>query len=390
VDYLPDSATSVFPGLNELISAPINDSNDPPPLGFLPMVYNFERIWGAAGQTMYNSGGPDIEAGQGNPNEAFNPEDNYPFLANVTNARKCSQGIVVFLTDSIQIIAGGPATSSFYTVEISDNIGLSSPNALDQYGGEIYFLAADSEGKMISVNLQLSNFGFPIGDKLAAFNASVTYLTVQQAGVDNCAFVTDGSTGWYRVNFYQVPGGFAGPGPVWSPFANITGGAQMVQSIEVTPGIKKVLVGPTPTTTTANGGAQILERNLTVYTDNQIEYDSYFIMGSLVLCNPGQLCLLKFLELDLSGINYQPQISYLLNEISGTFTEFTLAPQFDPPSLYGSTITPKSYSPNRYYFSGTGSLARCRHMQILIDFGITPNPDELFNMTIFGRIFAET
>jgi hypothetical protein len=127
-----------------------------------------------------------------------------------------------------------------------------------------------------------------------------------------------------------------------------------------------------------------------VYTDNGTEYDSYFIMGSLVLCNPGQLCLLKFLELDLSGINYQPQISYLLNEISGTFTEFTLAPQFDPPSLYGSTITPKSYSPNRYYFSGTGSLARCRHMQIMVEFGTTPNPDELFNMTIFGRIFAET
>jgi hypothetical protein len=254
VDYLPDSATNVFPGLNELISAPTNDQNDPPPAGFLPMVYNFERIWGASGQAMYNSGGPDIEAGQGNPNEAFNPEDNYPFLANVTNARKCSQGIVVWLTDSIQIIAGGPATSSFYTVEISDNIGLSSPNCVDQYAGELYFLAADSEGKMLSVNLQLSNFGFPIGDKLAAFNASGSYLTVQQAAVDNCLFIADGLTGAYRCNVFQVPGGFAGPGPVWSPFGAFSGGScQMVQSIEVTPGIKKVLVGPTPVATVLNG-----------------------------------------------------------------------------------------------------------------------------------------
>jgi hypothetical protein len=390
VDYLPDLPTNVFPGLNELISAPINDQNNPPPSNFLPMVYNFIRIWGASGQTMFNSGGPDIEAGQGNPNEAFNPGDNYPFLANVTNARKCSQGIVVFLTDSIQIIAGGPATSSFYTVEISDNIGLSSPNAIDQYGGEIYFFAADSEGKMISVNLQLSNFGFPIGDKFAAFNAADVYLTVQQANVDNCIFVTDGSTGWYRCNPYQVPGGYSGPGPVWSPFANITGGAQMVQSIEVTPGIKKVLVGPTPATTAANGGAQILERNLSVYTDGGVMYDSFFVLGSVMLCNPGQLCLLKFLEMDFSGVNYQPTISYLLNEISGAFTQFTLAPQFDPPSLYGSTLSPTSYSPNRYFFSGTGSLARARHMQIMVDFGITPNPDELFNLTIFGRIFVET
>jgi hypothetical protein len=389
VDFLPDLPTSVFPGLNELISAPVSDQNDPPPPNFLPMVYNFTRVWGAAGQIMYNSGGPDIEAGQGNPNEAFNPSDNYPFLANVTNARKCSQGIVVFLTDSIQIIAGGPATSSFYTVEISDNIGLLSPNALDQYGGEIYFFAADSEGKMISVNLQLSNFGFPIGDKFAAFNAAGVYLTVQQASVDNCIFVTDGSTGWYRANPYQVPGGYSGPGPVWSPFANITSGCQMVQSIEVIPGIKKVLVGPTPATTVANGGAQILERNLNVYTDSGIEYDAFFVMGSIMLCNPGQLAILKFLEMDLSGVNYQPQVSYLLNEISGSFTQFTLAPQFDPPSLYGSTLSPTSYSPNRYFFSGTGSLARARHMQILVDFGTTPNPDELFNLTIFGRLFVE-
>ena len=57
----------------------------------------------------------------------------------------------------------------------------------------------------------------------------------------------------------------------------------MVQSIEVTPGIKKVLVGPTPASTAANGGAQVLERNLNVYTDNGIEYDAWFVMGSIML-----------------------------------------------------------------------------------------------------------
>ena len=390
VDFLPDDPTSVFPGLNELISAPINDQNDPPPTGFLPMVYNFSRIWGADNQTMFNSGGPDIEAGQGNPNECFNPQDDYGFLASVTNARKCSQGIVVFLTDSIQVIAGGPATSSFYTVEVSDNIGLTSPNALDQYAGEIYFFAADSEFKIISVNLQLSNAGFPIGDKLANFNAANVYVAVQQAGVDNALYVTDGATGWYRCNVHQTPGGYSGPEPIWSPFANITNGCQMVQSIEVTPGIKKLLVGATPAYVAANGGAGILERNLGVYTDNGTMYDAFFVMGSIGLCQPGQLCILKFIEMDLSGFQYQPTVSYLLNEISGTFTQFTLAPQFDPPSLYGNTISPQSYSPNRYYFSGTGSLARARHMQLMVDFGETANGDEVYNVTIFGRLFVET
>ena len=75
--------------------------------------------------------------------------------------------------------------------------------------------------------------------------------------------------------------------------------------------------------------------------------------------------------------------------IAGTFTPFTTSPQFDPPSIYGTTGIPGSYSPNRYYFSSTKSLARCRHMQIKISFGRTSIGDELFNLTIFGRLMEE-
>jgi hypothetical protein len=158
----------------------------------------------------------------------------------------------------------------------------------------------------------------------------------------------------------------------------------MVQSVEVSPGIKKLLVG------SPNCSGQILERNLNLYTDNGTMYDAYFVMGSIMLAHPGQLCILKFLEGDFSGVKYQPTISYLLNEISGTFTAMSTVPQFDPPSLYGTSLSPQSYSPNRYYFSGTGSLARCRHLQIKVDFGETGNGDELFNLTIFGRLLVET
>jgi hypothetical protein len=34
-------------------------------------------------------------------------------------------------------------------------------------------------------------------------------------------------------------------------------------------------------------------------------------------------------------------------------------------------------------------LARARHLQIKVDYGKTPNPDELFNMTIMGRLMQE-
>jgi len=137
----------------------------------------------------------------------------------------------------------------------------------------------------------------------------------------------------------------------------------------------------------------ILERNLNVYTDNGTPYDAYFVMGSIALVHPGQIAVLKFIECDFSGKQYQPQVSYLLDDIAPTetnpFVNMPLIPVFDPPSLYGTTIIPGSYSPNRYYFSATGQLARCRHLQIRVDFGVTSNGDEVYDMTIFGRLFAE-
>jgi hypothetical protein len=389
-DYLPDvattSATGVqYPGLNELIPAPIDDSNDPPLSNFIPMVYNFQRIWGAGGpgsQQVLWSGGPDIVTG--NANEAYNPSDNYPYLAGITRIMKNSQGLIIFLTDSIQFIGGGPSTASFYTVDLATGIGLNNYNAADIYAGEIFFVSSDSQMKSINPSLALANLGFPIGDKIALLNSSTASVAVQQAGVDNAIYIADGSTGWWRCNPRQIPGGINGPEPVWSPFATITNGAGMVQSVEVSPGIKKLLVG------SPNCSGQILERNLNLYTDNGAMYDAYFVMGSIMLAHPGQLCILKFLEGDFSGVKYQPTISYLLNEISGTFTVMSTVPQFDPPSLYGTSLSPQSYSPNRYYFSGTGSLARCRHLQIKVDFGETSNGDELFNLTIFGRLLVET
>jgi hypothetical protein len=390
-DFLPQLANNLYPGLNSLISAPINHVNDPPASNFLPMVYNFQRIWGAEGQQVNFSEGPDIQVG--NPNEAFNPSDELPFLANVIRIVKNTQGLVVFLTNSIEIIAGGPLTASFFSVTLCPSVGLLSYNALDVHAGEIYFFSADNQFYAISPSLSLSRSGFPLGDQFAnlpssgisdtIWNASNVYVAVHQNGVDNGIYIADGSTGWYRVNPYQTPGGYQGPEPVWSPYANITNGCKMVQSVETAPGIKKLLVGP------ATGCNEILCRDLRVFTDNGVQYDAQFTIGSIMLVHPGQLAVLKFLEMDFSGKQFNPKISFLLNEIAGTFTPFLSLPVADPPSLYGTTIIPNSYTPARYYFSSTKSLARARHMQIRVDFGVTANPDELYNLTIYGRLMQE-
>jgi hypothetical protein len=398
-DFLPSIPTTIngvqYPGLNELIDAPVDGVFNPPPTGFLPMVYNFGRIWGSVGAVVYFSGGPDtIALGSGNPSATFNTADNFPYLATVIRLVKTSQGLIVFLTDGIDMLLGGPATGTFYDVSLAPGIGLGNYNGLDVYMGEIFFFSSDNQLMLLSPSLNASSFGFPLGDQFAnipssgvsdaTWTASTAYLAVLQAGIDNALFVANGSTGWYRCNPHQVPGAGQGPQPVWSPFAAITGGCKMVYTTEVSPGIKKLLVG----STTPN--EPILERSLTTFTDNGTEYDAFFVMGSLVLAYPGEIALLKFIELDASGVSFQPTISYLLDEISGTFTAFTAPPVFDPPTQYGTTVTPLSYSPNRYYFLGNASLARCRHMQIMVDLGTTSNGDEIYNLTINGRIMIET
>jgi hypothetical protein len=394
-DFLPSVANGTYPGLNILLPAPINGVNNPPLSSFLPMVYNFQRIWGANGQNVPFSGGPDTLVG--NPNEAFLLSDNLPFLAPVIRLVRTSQGIVTFLTDSIEMIGGGPQTSSFFSVTMAPGIGLTSYNAADVFAGEIYFFGSDNVFRVITPSLNVASFGFPIGDQLAnspsfgspdaTWTPANVYVAVLQNGTDNCIMLADGSTGWYRLNPHQVPGGFQGPEPIWSPFAAITGGAKMVQAVEISPGQKRLLVGPT-----TNGG-QILQRSTAVFTDNGTQYDAFFSMGSLTLAHPGQIALLRFLEFDFSGIGYKPTVSYLLNEISGTFTPFVNnvlgVPQLDPPEVYGATKSAGSYSPNRYYFAANNAIARCRHMQIKVDFGTTPNGDELYSMTVFGRFKSE-
>jgi hypothetical protein len=390
-DFLPDVPTSVFPGLNPLIPAPINHQNDPPPSSFRPMVYNFQRIWGSYLLQVNFSGGPDVVTG--NPNEAFILSDELPFLAPVQKLVRTPQGLIAMTTDSIELIAGGPQTLSFYTVQLSSGMGLSSFNAADVFAGETFFFSSDNQFYILSPSLSVSNFGFPLGDQFANLPSSgisdaiwdpaKVYVAVHQSGIDNCIIISDGVTGWYRLNPRQVPGAAQGPEPIWSPFAAITNGCQMVQSVEYTPGKKSLLVGSTLP------AKSVSKRTLGVYTDNGTQYDAFFLMGSIVLAHPGQLALLKFLEGDFSGNGFQPTISYLLNEIAGTFTTFTAVPIFDPPSLYGLRITPSSYSPNRYYFASNAKLARCRHLQIKVDYGFSPNGDEVYDLTIYGRILSE-
>jgi hypothetical protein len=267
-DYLPDVPTAVYPGLNILIPAPIADSNNPPPSGFLPMAWHFQRIWGGDQTVVDFSGGPDVVTG--NPQEAFNPILEFPFLSIVTDAIHTPAGLVVMLQTDIECIYGGPSTASFFSTTLCPGKGCLSFNAISTLGGETYMFTSDRQCLVMTPALQISRIGFPIGDKLVKFDASKVYLTVHDDGNDNAVILADGVTGFYRLNPHQVPQGDA----IWSPFRQIAGGCKMVQSITVAPGVNYLLIGSTSNNQT------ILRRDLTTWSDGVNNFVPLVELGS--------------------------------------------------------------------------------------------------------------
>jgi len=383
-DYLPDTPTSIYPGLDELVPAPIDDQNDPPPSNLIPQEYNFQRIWGISGNQVLFSGGPDTQVG--NPQSCWNPSDEFPFLSSPIRCVRTTQGLLVFTKNSIEIVRGGPETSSFYSVTLAPGIGLGNFNGLDSYAGEQYFMDTTGQLRVLSPTLSLTGAGHPIADQLLKFNPETAYVAFAELPNDVALYVGtgsstySGSTGWFRMAPRQIPGGLNGPEPTWSPFAAITGGCQMLQSVEVSAGVKQLLVGST------SANEEILKRDFTTNEDNGSTYDANFQLGSLWLARRGELAILKFVEFDFATVTTDPTVSYLLNEVSGAFTDFALAPLNDPPAIYGSGSGSESYNAFRYMFAGNGSLARCVHMQIGVDFGSVNQADEVYDFTVYGAV----
>jgi hypothetical protein len=359
--------------VNQLIDAPIAGQNNPPPAGFKPMAYHFERIWGAVGNFVFASGGPDTLAG--NPNESFNPNDFFQFPEPVVRIVPTATGILVFLTSDVYAILGGPVFSTFFPTPMVPGVGLLHYNALDIHGGMIYLFTADNQFIAMDPSGGAQRMGGPIADKLALFDATKVFVTVHESGNDNAIFVGDGLTGWYRLNPAQFPNG----NPVWSPFATITGGAGAVLSIEVSPGVHRLLIGG------IGANTFILQRDFSTYQDNGTSYTCGFTMGSINLVSPGQIAGLTFVNLRATRTGTTPGCSFLLNEVSGSFTSFPQAQAY-PWQIYGATLQPTSIFSNAYYFRAAGVPALAEHMQVQVNFPAENFANEVLSLTVYGVI----
>jgi len=415
IDFMPDLPTNLLPGLDPLQTAAVDQENAPPPgsfgsseftpassgstlaaagTGLIGLTYYLSRLWGFIGNTVFASGGPDTSNANGFV--AWPAINAFPFDSKVLRLMPTASCLLVFTTTDVYLIGGGPAIADFYSQLLAPGVGLLFWNAVTMMLGLPYLFSSDRQFITIDPSGGFTRIGHPIGNKIVAYDPTSTYVTYHSFGdQEHALFVADGASEWYRCDPNPTPDSQL-TGPIWSPKAVVTAGFKAVMSIETSPGVKQLLIGPP-----AAGYILARDSNFTIFEDNGSPYDSWLAMGNIVLAHPGQMAELAFVECDFTQVGTQPTVQVLLDELSATngASFETISNEFisDPPEMYGPLTTPKTLWMNRYYFGQTSPgnpdneplPAWCKFLQIKVDFGTDTIQNELQAFSIFGALYQE-
>lgn len=364
VDFQTDDVLDIeipAPSFVDVTGAVFYTSNNPPPDGLINLEWHESRLWGSVGNTVYASGGPDVVTGNGYT--AFFPFDTWSFQATVTRLLSTSVGLIVFTTNGTSIISGGPQITTFRAYDFEKDISMLSWNNLSTLGNLVYLWTLDRQFVRFDPSSGVDESGFAIGDSthLGSFDPATTYVSTHIDGSDDKAiYISNGTDTIYRLNPNQSPDG----GGVWSPKATITGGSGAIASVKTVAGANRLLIGGTGI------NLPILQRDLSVWSDNSTAYSAKATIGTWTLAHPGQLAVSRFLTCDFVRIGTSPVVSFCTNpavgSIAATFTTFPSVVN-DPPQLPAS---PTMFN-NRYYFNLTQAPSLCRYMQVAIDYGNT-------------------
>jgi hypothetical protein len=397
-EYLKNGYKDTTPdtGLNNELTGAIAGENTPPALGAINMVYHLNRIFYSIGNVVYWTTGPLDPIGNGLQGASPLNFDQMPSL--VKRMFPTSIGLLVFTISDVYLIAGqGTVNNPIQPGQpYLPGVGLLSYNALDNCGTIIGLLTTDGTQMMIDPGGGFLDSGQPIGNNFGLRNTSVlgqnwnpseVYITWYVNGEDQAWYIDDGETGWYRLCATPAPE----TGYSWSPFAQIAGGThaapsiQAVQSIEVQPGIKRLLIGPA-----ASG--QILRRaslSSPSFTDGSAPYRAFADLGSLVLVDPGQSAGVNFVTTECVKVGTPLILGMLFDEAEPyTNVPFSILRNWenDPPNR------PKSRSllSQRFYVSDDEDIdAICRNIQIRIDWGTDTVQNELLTYCVYGSYYAE-
>jgi hypothetical protein len=385
--YLTNGYTDTTPdtGLNNLIEGAIAGENTPPDVGARNLTYHLNRIFFSIGNTVYWTSGPDSPVGNGT--DGVGPLNFNEFPSLVQRIVPLVTGALVFTVSDVFLIQGqGTASSPIQKgVPYLEGVGILSYNALDICGSIIGLFTTDKQFILFDPSSGVDFAGHPIGDQFrknngqagTSWNPANVYVTWHVDGEDQAWYVSDGQFGWYRLMPTPAPE----TGRTWSPFAKIIGGCKAVQSIEVSPGVHKLVLGPT-------GTGSLLNRDLTVFADNGTSYTPYAIVGSAVLAQPGQIGLVSFITTESVRLGTPLWLGVLMDEAYPYFTdpfESLTEWETDPPGLPPS----QSFYGQRFYLSEMDEAAVCRHMQIQVNWATEAVQNELLSLTVFGAYAQE-
>lgn len=370
--------------LNQLITAPINNTSDPPPADFVPQAYYLGRIFGYSLNLLRWTGGPDTVTGNGNT--TMPPVNQFRLPSKGVLCWPTSVGLICFTTTDIWALLGqGTDASPFYVVNFQQGIGMASQDAFGVNGSTAYAMLTSHQVVSIDPGAGELEIGFPIADLFDnVMNPSQVYITWHQGrSADTALYVANGTQFWYRMSAVSAPES----GNVWSPVATIQapGKVRAMASIEITPGEKKLILGPNV------DGNPILMRDSSVHTDNGVAYSPLLICAPVTLAQPGSTAGMQFVVTEeklLDGAS-PCTVSMLFDEFLD-FTHIGMADlralrniTNDPPNL------PKQKSVRTQRLWGTqdpSTVIKCRFYQQVIGWPAEDYPNELYTNTVYGRL----
>jgi hypothetical protein len=359
----------------------------PLPIGATCLGYHVGRIFAAVGNVVWVSSGPDATVGGSSGNAGFDIQ--LVAQSKITRFWACSLGMVVFtVRDAYIILGSGTDTDPLYMVVFIENLPLRSYDCFTVNKTTPYLLMANNQLVALDPSAGIVESGFPIADMLMnEYDSSASYVTFHsQSSLDSALYVANGAvvppgsttssaTGqWYRMAQNNAPES----GSAWSTKAILAGGTMgCVQSVEVTPGVYRLLISGTTT-------GPIWQRDSTKNTDNGNAFPVQTFFGNIVLALPGQLAALSFITLESVKTGTRAGLALLLGEVSGTFETLNRTRQ-DPPILPPSNTL---YS-DRYHFAQNQNEAWCRHFQMEVSWPAEDAANELLTFTIFGQTWQE-
>lgn len=398
-----DTSTNGGGALDALISAPVALANAPPPPGATAPAYHVNRPWMIQGNTVIYGGGPDTLVGNGNT--AFPPLNAIAFQGVPIKLEPVTVengGLMVYTTAGIFIILGtGTSSNPFYATTYFDKVILAGYDALDTLGTTHYLMESNLKVSSIAVQYPFNpqagytEIGFPVGDQFlkvttggissSLYTGAGTFVSWNIANTtDTGMYVADGAAGWFRMSNAAPPES----GLIWSPRAAIDGGTSAVQSIEVSPGAFRLLIGP------PSGGGQIRMRDTTGAVWGDVEatagsstvasFPAWDVKGVTLLCSTGEVSDLAWIATKSTATGARPTVAYLMNEIAPTAGRpfQILQPTNQDPANLQPSITAFS---DVYNCLQGGTVPKGDCVSLKFDYGSQQFGDELLDFQIYGK-----